>query len=95
MMEIFETGVRYHFYHGFALLMLGLYSLQFPSHKINLSFYAFSVGILLFSFNCYLYVLTQLKPLAMMMPIGGFLFILGWISFAWRILKSIETKSTF
>jgi len=94
MMEIFETGVRYHFYHGFALLILGLYSHQFPTHKIHLPFYAFSVGTLLFSFNCYVYVLTHLKPLAMMMPIGGFLFILGWSSFAWRILKSGETKAT-
>lgn len=83
----FETGVRYHFYHAFGIVLLGLYQQLFASAKITVSMNAFLAGILLFSFNCYLYVLTDLKAFAMIVPVGGVLFILGWVCFAWSALK--------
>ena len=83
----FETGVRYHFYHGFGLLLLGILHHNFSSLKIHVSFYAFLVGTLLFSFNCYLYVLTDIKVFAMIVPLGGLMFILGWIYLGVNLLK--------
>lgn len=83
----FETGVRYHFYHGFGLLLLGLYQLH-ASSKLRLTHWAFLLGILLFSFNCYLYVVTDVKVFAMIVPVGGALFILGWGNWFWRLLRS-------
>lgn len=80
----FETGVRYHFYHGLGLVLLGLFGKLYPLVKINVSACAFLVGILLFSFNCYFYVLSDLKVFAMIVPLGGLSFLLGWIMFAWR-----------
>ncbi|MBA2405833.1 MAG: DUF423 domain-containing protein, partial [Bdellovibrionales bacterium] len=59
----------------------------FPGIKLNASFYAFVVGILLFSFNCYFYVLSGMKIFAMIVPVGGLLFVIGWAIFAWRALK--------
>lgn len=84
----FETGVRYHFYHGFALVLLGLIQLHFPLGKASLPGAAFLTGILLFSFNCYLYVLTEMKVFAMIVPVGGLCFVLGWLAFFWMIKKS-------
>jgi uncharacterized membrane protein YgdD (TMEM256/DUF423 family) len=83
----FETGVRYQFYHSFGLVIIGLLQQLFQSIKLNISHFAFSCGILLFSFNCYLYVLTGVKIFAMIVPTGGLLFILGWSVLTWRILK--------
>lgn len=83
----FETGVRYHFYHGFGLVLLGLFAHLFKEARISVSLHAFLVGILLFSFNCYLYVLTDIKTFAMIVPVGGILFVVGWINFAWNVLK--------
>ena len=83
----FETGVRYHFYHGFALLMVALTQQLFPGIKLNASFYAFFVGILLFSFNCYFYVLSGMKIFAMLVPLGGLLFMIGWIILGMKALK--------
>lgn len=82
----FETGVRYHFYHAFGLVLLGLYQLH-SNAKLNLTHFAFSAGILLFSFNCYFYVLSDVKVFAMIVPVGGLMFVLGWMNFFWRILK--------
>lgn len=83
----FETGVRYHFYHAFGLVLLGLYQLH-SAAKLNLTHFAFSAGILLFSFNCYFYVLSDIKVFAMIVPVGGLLFVLGWTNWFWRILRS-------
>jgi uncharacterized membrane protein YgdD (TMEM256/DUF423 family) len=84
----FETGVRYHFYHGFALVLLGIFTQLVPNTKAQLSHWAFTVGILLFSFNCYFYVLSGLKVFAMIVPVGGLLFVLGWSAFAISVFKS-------
>lgn len=83
----FETGVRYHFYHAFGIVLVALTQLFFPSLKLNVSFYSFLVGILLFSFNCYFYVLSGLKIFAMIVPLGGILFVVGWVILAGKVLK--------
>jgi len=86
-MNTFQTGITYHYYHGFALLILGLLKNQLPNLKTKFSFYAFLIGIFLFSFNCYLYGITSLKLIAMVIPLGGVLFILGWLNLAYQIYK--------
>lgn len=83
----FGTGVRYHFYHGFGLLLVALAQQLFSGLNLRVSFYSFLIGILLFSFNCYFYVLSDMKMFAMIVPVGGVLFVVGWASFAWKTLK--------
>lgn len=83
----FETGVRYHFYHAFGILILGVLQQLFQNVRLNLSLYSFFVGILLFSFNCYLYVITGIKTFAMIVPVGGLLYVLGWIVLSVKMLK--------
>ncbi len=83
----FETGVRYHFYHAFALVILGILSTQFQNLKTNVSHWAFFAGNLLFSFNCYFYVLTDMKVFAMIVPLGGVLFVVGWVTLMVQLLK--------
>lgn len=87
LLETFETGVRYHFYHGFGLLFIGLLQAMIPSLKTKVSVFAFVVGILLFSFNCYFYVISGTKIFAMIVPLGGVLFILGWMNLSWQLLR--------
>lgn len=82
----FETGVRYHFYHGFALIMVGILQQMFQNLKLQVPHWAFFTGILLFSFNCYFYVLTDIKAFAMIVPVGGVMFVLGWVVLMIKIL---------
>lgn len=84
----FETGVRYHFYHGFGLVIVGILQQMFQNMKLGVSHWAFFAGILLFSFNCYFYVLTDIKTFAMIVPLGGTMFILGWIVLMVKIIRS-------
>lgn len=83
----FETGVRYHFYHAFGLIIAGMLQQMFQDLRLNVSLYSFFVGILLFSFNCYLYVITGIKAFAMIVPVGGILFVVGWVVMTVKLLK--------
>ncbi len=83
----FETGVRYHFYHAFGILFLGLLQQTVPAFRLSLPYLGFLLGILLFSGNCYLYVVTGARAFAMIVPVGGLLFVAGWIGIVLKLLK--------
>lgn len=84
----FETAVKYHFYHSFALLFIGLLQFQFPkSKKLNQAGILFFVGIIIFSGSLYTLCLTGITWLGAITPFGGVGFILGWIFCAWAIWK--------
>ena len=74
----FETGVRYHFYHALGLLLVAILQQMIPQLKLNAVTTCLSLGIIFFSFNCYLYVLTGIKLFALIVPVGGFLFVGAW-----------------
>lgn len=81
----FETGVRYHFYHAFALLFTGILYERFRNRWVIYAGYSFLAGIVLFSGS--LYLLTALKAshtvgisgIGFITPFGGLLFVGGWI----------------
>lgn len=83
--NIFDTGVRYQFYHVFALLVSGILFKEFPNRFIRWAGISFIAGIILFSGS--LYCLTYIKGTVMpgynwigaITPVGGLFFILGWI----------------
>ena len=86
----FETGVRYQVYRVIALLVIGL-SAQVPltTKKWVLRFFCF--GMLFFSGSIYLLALKEQLPFSVsflgpITPIGGLLFILGWIRLAYGLL---------
>ena len=47
--NIFETGVRYQFYHVFALLAIGILYKELPNRFIKSAGILFIAGIILFS----------------------------------------------
>lgn len=87
----FETGVRYHFYHAFALLITGILYERYASRGLLYAGYCFAGGLLLFSGS--LYLLTMLKAtstvglrgIGIITPFGGLLFIAGWILLAFAV----------
>jgi len=89
----FETGVRYQFYHTFALLAVGMLLEKFQGQSLVWAGYSFIAGIILFSGS--LYVLTILKStenvglsrIGIITPIGGLFFVAGWILLFVGLLK--------
>jgi uncharacterized membrane protein YgdD (TMEM256/DUF423 family) len=86
-LDVWHTAVQYQFYHVFALLFLSTFS-RFKSKIINSTFYLFSLGIILFSGSLYLLACRDLlgwswlSIMGPITPIGGLLFISGWVTLA-------------
>ena len=85
-MGIFETGVRYQFYHVFALLAVGILFAQGNKKWMNWSGIFFICGTILFSGSLYLLAwvktasVDNINWIGPITPLGGLCFILGWIS---------------
>ncbi len=90
LLETFKTGVTYQYYHAFGLIVLGLLKLNLKELPITIPLISFVGGIILFSFNCYLYALTSMKFFALIVPTGGLLFILGWFYLANQLVRKIK-----
>ena len=82
LLAIYRTGVEYQFYHAFALLIVGLCAMQRPRRAFDIAGACFTTGILLFSGSLYAFVLSGVRALGAIPPIGGLLFLIGWASLA-------------
>lgn len=83
-LDTFQIGVRYQFYHSFALLAIAV---LLHIRKTSLLVYAawfFTAGIVLFSGSLYLLAIRhwagfEAAWLGPVTPIGGLMFIIGWV----------------
>lgn len=85
LLQTFETGVKYQFYHSFALLITGILYGSYANKLTKLASTFFTIGIILFSGSIYALVMLKasgqvgLGGLGILTPIGGIFFILGWV----------------
>ncbi|MBK8496221.1 MAG: DUF423 domain-containing protein [Chitinophagaceae bacterium] len=91
-LQVFETAVRYQFYHVFALLATGILYKEFPVRPMKMAGILFMTGMVLFSGSLYLlcYVKHQGLPLnwvGAVTPFGGAAFIAGWVLLFVAVLK--------
>ncbi len=87
--DVFETAVKYQFYHTFALLFIGLLLLVKGDIKtLNYSGYCYTIGIIIFSGSLYVLCLTNISKWGAVTPIGGLFLIAGWIFALISILKN-------
>jgi uncharacterized membrane protein YgdD (TMEM256/DUF423 family) len=79
LMQVYQTGVEYHFYHALGLLLVGILSIYWPTGLLNWSALFLALGILLFSGSLYVMAITGIKWLGAITPLGGLSFIAGWV----------------
>lgn len=90
MLTIYETGVRYHFYHALGVLLLGVIAQYLPnSTLLEWSGWLMILGIFIFSGSLYLLALTEVRWMGAITPIGGLCFIAAWIVLALAVWKSL------
>lgn len=89
MLEVYETGVQYHFYHAIGLLIVGFLAQYMPvSAMLEWSGWLMMFGILIFSGSLYLLATTGVRWIGAITPIGGLCFIAAWIFLALAVWKS-------
>lgn len=86
-LQLWETAVRYQFFHALGLLCLGLAlrSLDIPVWRAAAALIV--VGVVLFSGSLYALSFGAPRALGALTPAGGLAWISGWLLFAygaWR-----------
>lgn len=92
-LQVFETAVRYQFYHVFALLAVAILYKDFAGKFLKWAGYLFITGFILFSGSLYLLCYVKHTGLPMtwlgaITPFGGAAFIAGWFLLFMAVVKS-------
>lgn len=77
--ELFSTAVTYQLFHAITLFAVCILSLFYRSRILLISQCFFALGVVFFSGSLYWYVLSGVKLLGAITPIGGLLLILAWL----------------
>jgi uncharacterized membrane protein YgdD (TMEM256/DUF423 family) len=86
-LAIFETAARYQMYHALGLLAVGFVASKIDSGIVRSAGWMLIFGSLVFSGTLYALVLTGVRVLGAVTPIGGLALILAWILLAIGVLK--------
>ena len=77
-MSVWEKAVNYQMYHGLGLIIIGVIS-GTTSINVNWAGWLLFLVVVFFSGSLYILALTQIRILGAITPIGGVLFIAGWL----------------
>jgi uncharacterized membrane protein YgdD (TMEM256/DUF423 family) len=92
-LDAFKTGVQYQFYHAFAIALAVIVSQFADDKRIKRVILLFMEGIILFSGSLYALTFAEvggiegLQWLGIVTPVGGLLFIYGWLLLAYSVYK--------
>jgi len=95
----FDTAVKYQMYHTLAMLLVVILNKDLQNKLLKYAYRLFFGGIILFSgslyFLCTRHLLGAdwLKFLGPITPIGGILFVIGWLLFTYAAIKSKTIKN--
>ncbi|HBT71049.1 MAG TPA: DUF423 domain-containing protein [Lysinibacillus sp.] len=87
---IWETAVQYQMFHATGLLVIGLLmssKLLGEVKQLNVAGIFFNLGIVFFSGSLYVLAISGIKVLGAITPIGGVLFLAGWLLIILSALK--------
>ncbi|CAM4035186.1 Uncharacterized membrane protein YgdD, TMEM256/DUF423 family [Pedobacter westerhofensis] len=92
-LAIWTKGIEYQFYHTFALLFLSTFA-RFRTKLVDISYFCFTIGIVLFSGSLYLLATREITHISFVniigpvTPLGGLLLIAGWAMLFFAALKN-------
>ena len=82
-----EKAVQYQMFHTVALLATAFLAAKYQVTSISLAGWFFFAGIILFSGSLYIYATTAIKTFAMITPIGGLAFLVGWVLLGYAVMR--------
>jgi uncharacterized membrane protein YgdD (TMEM256/DUF423 family) len=83
-LESWRTAVQYQFWHGMALIAVGLWQ-RWSGQRTRVTSLVgglFLSGVLVFSGCLYAWVLSDARPFVRLVPLGGLAFLAGWLLLA-------------
>jgi len=80
MLTVWQTGVHYHLVHALGLVLIGILCQLMPEASLlRYAGWTILTGAVLFSGSLYVMVLTDIRMLGMITPLGGVAFLVGWL----------------
>lgn len=90
MLEIYQTGFRYHIIHSLGLILMGVITHWMSQNGwMNWAGWLLLAGIVIFSGSLYIMSITGWRWLGAVTPVGGISFLAGWILLAIAALRSL------
>ncbi len=80
MKDVWETAARYQMYHALALLLVAALAGSLSPRAVSWSGCCFTAGVVLFSGSLYALSLSGIRWLGAITPVGGLLFLAGWLA---------------
>ncbi len=85
--SVYDKAVLYQMFHSLGILFISLFGFHLNTNDFNIVVWLFIFGIILFSGSLFLLSISGIKWLGAITPIGGTLFIIGWLIAFFKILK--------
>ncbi len=81
-LETWQTAAHYHLIHAVMLVLVGVLTAHNSSKALRVAGWLFVAGMLIFGGTLYVLVLTGMKWLGAITPLGGICLIAGWLCLA-------------
>lgn len=87
LLDVWQTAVQYQMFHALVLLVIVLAGSRQSLHLLTRAAQLMMAGTVIFSGSLYVLVLSGIKALGMVTPIGGVLFMLGWLVLSFALVQ--------
>lgn len=87
LLDVWQTAVQYQMFHALVLLVIVLAGSRRSLPLLMRAAQLMMAGTVLFSGSLYVLVLSGIKALGMVTPIGGVLFMLGWLVLSFALVQ--------
>ena len=88
-LQLWDTAVRYHFFHALGLLGVGLTLRGHDDGAVRIAAALIVAGIALFSGSLYALALGAPRTVGALTPVGGAAWIAAWLLFAWNMMRRV------
>ena len=94
MEKAWGNAVDYQMFHGLALFILGILTIEQKKSKLwLLAGILITIGLILFCFSIYGWVFGGPQGLIMITPFGGFSFMFAWVLLAIHQFLNLKARS--
>lgn len=82
-----EKAVQYQMFHTLAIIGAVLLMQKIQAGSLTTAGWFFIAGILLFSGTLYIYAVSGITIFAIITPVGGVAFLIGWVLLGYSAIK--------
>ena len=92
LLSVWQTAVQYQMFHVLVLLSIVIAGSRHTISLLSISGWLLVGGTVLFSGSLYALVVTGIKSLGMITPVGGVLFLIGWLVLLFALIRVVAAS---